>query len=162
MKKPLAILLLLSLVVGCGESEQASESPPQEPQAPTLADSLQGKRIHFQIQEESLELWLQLGDNNQVTIDNGDQETMSYAINETKLIVDRGTNAGKLEIRFSKPDLAVADQVIFFADERTLVGSITKIEAAGRIKEVVNPENDPQAKPNAEPDPGDPTPPGDE
>ncbi len=153
--KRLLVCLLLVGVVGCGESGQA----------PTLADSLQGKRIHFQFQdqEESRELWLQLGDNNQGTIEAGKHEkSMSYAINETKLIMDRGTNAGKAEIRFSKPDLAVGDQVIIFADERTLVGSITKIEAAGRIKEVVNPETDPTAVPNAEPDPGNPTPPEDE
>jgi len=50
--KRLLVCLLLVGVVGCGESEQA----------PTLADSLQGKRIHFQFQdqEESRELWLQL------------------------------------------------------------------------------------------------------
>ena len=144
MKKRLAVVLLLLLVVGCGKREQAKEAPPQEPQPPTLADSFQGKRIHFEIQDLEEEVWVQLGDNNQVTVnDGGRNKSMSYAINETKLIVDSGDRL--TEMRFSKPDLAVGDQVIFFGHTdgnlQTLIdstddsgvkatGSITKIEAA--------------------------------
>ena len=144
MKKTLAILLLLLLVAGCGKNDQTSESSPQKPPPPTLADSFRGKRIHFQIPDQKEEPWLQLGDNNQVAVNGG--RLMSYAINETKLIVDSG---GKLiEMRFSKPDLAVGDQIIIFEHEDgnlqalldstddsgdKVTGSITKIEAAQEI-----------------------------
>ena len=143
MKKSLAVLLLL-LVAGCGKNDQTSESSPQKPPPPTLADSFKGKRIHFQIPDQKEEPWLQLGDNNQVAVNGG--RLMSYAINETKLIVDSG---GKLiEMRFSKPDLAVGDQIIIFEHEDgnlqalldstddsgdKVTGSITKIEAAQEI-----------------------------
>ena len=153
MKKTLAILLLLSLVVGCGKNDQTSESPAQEPKAPTLADSFQGKRIHFQIKdlesERKDEFWLQLGENNQLTVnDNGRNMSMSYVINDTKLIVDADGEA--VEMRFSKVKLAVGDEVLFLehkdgdlqalldstddsAAKRTAPGSITKIEAAQNL-----------------------------
>ena len=145
MKKTLAILLLL-LVAGCGKNDQTSESSPPKLPPPTLADTFKGKRIHFQIPDQK-DAWLQLGDNNQVTVNDGGRNmSMSYAINETRLIVDSG---GKLiEMRFSKPDLAVGDQVIFLEHTdgtlQTLLdstddsgdkttGSITKIEAAQEL-----------------------------
>ena len=151
MKKILAILLLLLLVVGCGKSQQADKSPVQKPPAPTLAESLQGKRIYFLIQdreEAENEVWLQLGDNNQLAVNGGQNRSMSYAVNETKLVVDSGNK--QIEIRFSKPDLAVGDQIIVFEhtdgklqaildstgdSEHSATGSITKIEAAQEIDE---------------------------
>ena len=146
MNKTLAIFLPLLLVAGCGKNKQTSESSPQKPAAPTLADSFQGKRIHFQISDQKEDVWLQLGDNNQVAVNGGQNRAMSYAINETKLIVDSGRRL--IEMRFSKPDLAVGDQVIFFIhedgnlqalldstvqDSPSETGSITKIEAAQAI-----------------------------
>jgi hypothetical protein len=79
MKKPLAVLLLLLLVVGCGKSDQTSESPLQKPPAPTLADSLEGKRIHFQLAGDNESehptfdnfWWLQLSKDNQLTVSLG-------------------------------------------------------------------------------------------
>ena len=150
MKKIVALLLLL-LVVGCGKNEQADKSPVQKPPAPTLAQSLQGKRIYFLIQdreEAENEVWLQLDDNNQLAVSRGQNRSMSYAVNETKLVVDAGNK--QIEIRFSKPDLAVGDQIIVFEhtdgklqaildstddSEHSATGSITKIEAAREIDE---------------------------
>lgn len=152
MKKTLVILLLL-LVVGCGKNEQADKSPVQKPPAPTLTESLQGKRIYFLIQdreEAENEVWLQLDDNNQLAVSHGTSKnrSMSYAVNETKLVVEAGNK--QIEIRFSKPDLAVGDQIIVFEhtdgklqaildstddSEHSATGSITKIETAREIDE---------------------------
>jgi len=156
MKKTLAILLLLLLVAGCGKNDQTSESSPQKPPAPTLADSFQGQRIHFEVQDQHSDrketFWLQLGENNQVTIgDHSQGDSAPYAIKESKLIV-RLSNETAAEMRFSKVDLAVGDQVTLFrhrtengnlralldstddsAAKETALGSITKIEAAQRV-----------------------------
>ena len=162
-------LLLTVLLAGCG-SEETSDTSDQQPAAPTLAGSFEGKRIHFQIlpgeeERRTEEFWLQLRENNQVTVNDGGQNmSMSYAINETKLIVDAGGEA--IEIRFNKVELAVGDQVTFFehrtedsnlqalldstndsAAKRTNPGSITKIEAAQEIVAESAPEPDTQPAP---------------
>ena len=110
-------LLLTMLIAGCG-SDDSSDTSDQQPAAPTLAGSFEGKRVHFQIlpDEEggrTETFWLQLGEGNQLTVnDNGRNITMPYVINDTKLIVDAGGEA--VEIRFTKVELAADDQVTFF------------------------------------------------
>jgi len=149
-------LLLTVLLAGCG-SDKTSNTSGQQPAAPTLAGSFEGKRIHFQILPEEKEgrteeFWLQFGENNQVSVIDHDRSmSMPYAINETKLIME--VDAAKaLEIRFSNPELAVGDQVTFFQHKtedtnlqallnstddsgakKTAPGLITKIEAAQEI-----------------------------
>ena len=148
-------LLLTMLIAGCG-SDDSSDTSDQQPAAPTLAGSFEGKRVHFQIgpDEEGARtetFWLQMGDANQLTVnDNGRNITMPYVINDTKLIVEAGGEA--VEIRFTKAELAVDDQVTFFehnlkdvslqallesaddsAAKRTSPGTILKIEPAQEI-----------------------------
>lgn len=155
-------LLLTMLIAGCG-SDDSSDTSDQQPAAPTLAGSFEGKRVHFQIlpDEEggrTETFWLQLGEGNQLTVnDNGRNITMPYVINDTKLIVDAGGEA--VEIRFTKVELAADDQVTFFKHEnkegnlqalldstddsttkRSSPGNITKIEAAQTIVAEAAPE----------------------
>ena len=168
---PLTCSLLIGiLLTGCGQ--QASD---KSTKTPTLADSFQGKRIHFQIQDQESErkeeFWLQLGENNQLTVnDHGRNMSMSYVINDTKLIVDADGEA--VEMRFSKVKLAVGDEVLFLehkdgdlqalldstddsAAKRTAPGSITKIEAAQKIVATDPPERPAPENPNGETGPVD-------
>lgn len=137
MKKTVAILLLL-LVVGCGKNEQTSELSPQQPPAPTLADSLEGKRIHFQLAGDNenenppfKNFWLQLGKDNQLTVHDvvaylADYVTLPYVITDTKLIVEEEA----VTIKFNKAEPATGDKVTVIEHNRSSSYIILKIEAA--------------------------------
>ena len=149
------ILVFTMLIAGCG-SDDSSGTSDQQPAAPTLAGSFEGKRVHFQIGPDedgsrTEEFWLQMGEGNQLTVnDRGRNMTLPYVINDTKLVVNAGGEA--VEIRFTKAELAVDDQVTFFehnlkdvslqalldsaddsAAKRTSPGTILKIEPAQEI-----------------------------
>jgi len=159
MKKILAICLPLLLVTGCGETEQANESP-------TLADSFQGKRIHFQVEkpesDHTLEFWLQFGNTKQLTAGSG-QLTMGEGDEGLITAFDRKSDTifisllpSVIELRFAKAELAVGDPVTVVehfwegtddfqarvdsaADSTafaTVKGSIVKIEAAQEIEAI--------------------------
>ena len=171
-------LLLTMLIAGCG-SDESSDTSDQQPAAPTLAGSFEGKRVHFQIGPDedgsrTEEFWLQMGDANQLTVNDGSQNiTLPYVINDTKLIVEAGAEA--IEIRFTKAELAVDDQVTFFehnlkegnlqalldstddsAAKRTDPGTIVKIEEAQEIVAESAPERpDPPVSVEAEAAPED-------
>ncbi len=162
MKKTLAILLLLLLVVGCGKNDQTSESPPQKPPAPTLADSFQGKRIHFQIQdhdsEHKNEFWLQLGENNQLTVFDRNYHTLRYVITDNKLIVEEEG----VTINFNKAELATGDKVTFIEHNTSSSGIILKIEAAQEIDVQLTNRKEESQKASQPAEASQPTPPEDE
>jgi len=156
MKKTLAICVLLLLVAGCEKTDQTSEAPPQEPPAPTLIDSFQGKRIHLQIPDQESnrkeEFWIQVGETDQLTGGSGDDSTTTTFARKDNSIFFL-TPPEVLEIRFAKAELSAGDQVTFIehamkriddlqtivasaADstaDRIMQGSILKIEAAQEI-----------------------------
>ena len=137
MKKTLAMLVLL-LVVGCRKNEQTSDSSPQKPPAPALADSLEGKRIHFQLAGDNenenppfKNFWLQLGKDNQLTVHDvvaylADYVTLPYVITDTKLIVEQEA----VTINFNKAELATGDKITLIKHNKSSSYNILRIEPA--------------------------------
>ena len=163
-------LLTGILLTGC--AQQASD---EKTKPPTLADSFQGKRIHFQLGTEEGhqdEFFVQLGDNNQLTVgENKHAMTIPYLINGDSMMVGPTEKGEAIEMKFSKSVFSEGDQVSFIqhhlkddnlqalvdsADEstvkKTTQGTIVKIEAASPIppSEVV--EDQSKAKPVANED----------
>ena len=142
MKKTFAICVLLLLVVGCGDEKKDGGSPavrnqspatvavqnetplpaPTKTDPPTLVEAIQGKRVHFEINDDNappgfknFQLWLQVGEGDQLA---GDplftrlflgHQTSSFHSKGHSLFTVLSNDGDILEFRFTKGKLSPGD-----------------------------------------------------